>query len=435
MSLTGYGILGIFILFVLLVASMPVAFAMMGVGLTGFSLVVNKNAGFSMLSSDLIDTFSSSSLVVIPLFVLMGQIAFHSGISKRLFRSAYLWIGSLSGGLAMASVIACALFGTICGSGPATAATMSAVALPEMKRYKYDPALASGTVASAGGLGMMIPPSVVFIVYGILTQQSIGKLFLAGIFPGIFIAVLFCISIYIRCLKDPSLGPAGEKTSWKDKFLSLAGVIETLILFLIVMMGIFFGFFTPTEGAGVGAGGTIILSIILRQISWKGFVRAMMETLRTSCMILIIVAGAVILGRFFAITRLPMTIANGLISLPFPNWAICFLVILFYMVGGCFIDALALLLLTIPIFYPVIQQLGYDPIWFGVMIVVLTQIGVISPPVGINVYVVSGIDRSLALSTVFRGAIPFLWILIVVSILFLIFPGLVLWFPNWLGTV
>ncbi len=435
MSLTGYGILGIFILLVLLGASMPVAFAMMGVGLTGFSLVVNKNAGFSMLSSDLIDTFSSSSLVVIPLFVLMGQVAFHSGISKRLFRSAYLWIGSLPGGLAMASVIACALFGTICGSGPATAATMSAVALPEMKRYKYDPALASGTVASAGGLGMMIPPSVVFIVYGILTQQSIGKLFLAGIFPGVLIAFLFCVSIYIRCLKDPLLGPAGAKTSWKEKILSLSGVIETLILFLVVMVGIFFGFFTPTEGAGVGAGGTIILAILLRQITWKGFVRAIMETLRTSCMILIIVAGAVILGRFFAITRLPMTIANGLISLPFPDWAICFLVMLFYMVGGCFIDALALLLLTIPIFYPVIEQLGYDPIWFGVMIVVLTQIGVISPPVGINVYVVSGMDRSLALSTVFRGSIPFLWILMIVSILFLIFPSLILWFPNWLGTV
>ncbi|MGC8738049.1 MAG: TRAP transporter large permease [Candidatus Hydrogenedens sp.] len=435
MSLTGYGVLGIVVLLFLLVVSMPVAFAMMGVGLTGFVMVVNKNAGFSMLSSDLIDTFSSPSLVVIPLFVLMGQIAFHSGISKRLFRTAYIWIGSLPGGLAMASVIACALFGTICGSGPATAATMSAVALPEMRRYKYDASLASGTVASAGGLGMMIPPSVVFIVYGILTQQSIGKLFLAGIFPGVFISLLFCISIYIRCLKNPSLGPAGERTSLKEKILSMTGVIETLILFLVVMIGIFFGFFTPTEGAGVGAGGTIILSLLLRQITWKGFVRAMMETLRTSCMILIIVAGAVILGRFFAITRLPMTIASSLISLPLPAWAICFLVIFFYMVGGCFIDALALILLTIPIFYPVVQQLGYDPIWFGVMIVVLTQIGVISPPVGINVYVVSGMDRSLALSTVFRGSIPFLWILVIVSILFLIFPGLILWFPNWLGTI
>ncbi|HOK09863.1 MAG TPA: TRAP transporter large permease [Candidatus Hydrogenedens sp.] len=435
MSLTGYGIVGIALLLLLLMASMPVAFSMMGIGLAGFAWVTSKNAAFTMLASDLIDTFSSTSLVVIPLFVLMGQVAFHSGISKRLFRSAYQWIGSLPGGLAMATVVACALFGTICGSGPATAATMSAVALPEMRRYKYNDALASGTVASAGGLGMMIPPSVVFIVYGILTQQSIGKLFIAGIFPGVFVALLFCISIYIRCLKNPDLGPAGPKTGLREKLISLGGVIETLILFLIVMVGIFLGFFTPTEGAGIGAGGTILLSIILRQITWNGFVRALMETIRTSCMILIIVTGAVILGRFFAITRLPMTIANGLIGLPLPNWGICLLVLIFYMVGGCFIDALALILLTIPIFYPVIQQLGYDPIWFGVMIVLLTQIGVISPPVGINVYVVSGMERDLPLSTVFRGSIPFLWILVIVSILFLFIPNLILFFPNWLSTV
>lgn len=435
MSLTGYGITGIIALLFLLVASMPVAFAMLGVGLVGFAMVVNKEAAFTMLASDLIDTFSSTSLVVIPLFVLMGQVAFHSGISKRLFHSAYLWVGSLPGGLAMATVVACAFFGAICGSGPATAATMAAVALPEMRRYKYNDSLASGTVASAGSLGMMIPPSVVFIVYGILTQQSIGKLFIAGILPGIFIAILFCIDIYIRCLKNPALGPAGEKTTLKEKFASLTGIIETLVLFLVVMIGIFFGFFTPTEGAGVGAGGTIILAVLLRQITWKGFVRALMETLRTSCMILIVIGGAVILGRFFAITRLPMTIANGLIALPIPNWAICFLVLVFYMIGGCFIDALALVLLTIPIFYPVIQQLGYDPIWFGVMIIVLTQIGVISPPVGINVYVVSGMERNLSLSTVFRGSLPFLWILVGVSILFLIFPDLVIWFPNWIENI
>lgn len=435
MSLTGYGITGIIALLFLLVASMPVAFAMLGVGLVGFAMVVNKEAAFTMLASDLIDTFSSTSLVVIPLFVLMGQVAFHSGISKRLFHAAYLWVGSLPGGLAMATVVACAFFGAICGSGPATAATMAAVALPEMRRYKYNDSLASGTVASAGSLGMMIPPSVVFIVYGILTQQSIGKLFIAGILPGIFIAILFCIDIYIRCLKNPALGPAGEKTTLKEKFASLTGIIETLVLFLVVMIGIFFGFFTPTEGAGVGAGGTIILAVLLRQITWKGFVRALMETLRTSCMILIVIGGAVILGRFFAITRLPMTIANGLIALPIPNWAICFLVLVFYMIGGCFIDALALVLLTIPIFYPVIQQLGYDPIWFGVMIIVLTQIGVISPPVGINVYVVSGMERNLSLSTVFRGSLPFLWILVGVSILFLIFPDLVIWFPNWIENI
>lgn len=435
MSLLGKGVLGIIAMLLLLLASMPVAFSMMGVGVIGFAWTVNKNAAFTMLVSDLIDNFSSPSLVVIPLFVLMGQIAFHSGISKRLFNTAYAWVGSLNGGLAMATVVACALFGMICGSGPATAATMTAVALPEMRRYKYDDALASGVIASAGGLGMMIPPSVVFIVYGILTQQSIGKLFIAGVFPGVLIATLFCIYIYIACKRKPELGPPADKTPLQMKIKSLSGVAESLILFLIVMMGIFTGLFTPTEGAGIGAGGIILLALLLRRITWKGFLRAVLETLRTSCMILIVVAGAVILGRFLAITRIPMSIADWLVHLPLPSWVICFLVMLFYFVGGCFIDALALILLTIPIFYPVIESLGYDPIWFGVMIVILTQIGVITPPVGINVYVVSGMERDLALSTVFKGSIPFVWILVGVGLLFLAFPKVTLWLPQLLGKV
>lgn len=430
MSLLGKGLVGILFLFLLLVISMPVAFSMMGVGVVGYAWAVNKNAAFTMLVGDLIDTFSNPSLVVIPLFVLMGQVAFHSGISKRLFNTAYTWVGSLHGGLAMATVVACALFGMICGSGPATAATMTAVALPEMRRYRYDPALASGTIASAGGLGMMIPPSVVFIVYGILTQQSIGKLFVSGIFPGLLIASLFCIYIFITCKKNPTLGPPAGKTNLKEKLLSLSGVSESLILFLTVMVGIFTGLFTPTEGAGIGAGGIIILAILLRRINWRGFKRAILETLRTSCMILIVVAGAVIFGKFLAITRMPMNIANWLVHLPLPSWSICLMVMLFYFIGGCFIDALALILLTIPIFYPVIESLGYDPIWFGVMIVILTQIGVITPPVGINVYVVSGMERDLALATVFRGALPFVWILVSVSFLFLAFPKLVLFFPQ-----
>lgn len=424
------GIIGCIALLLFLVASMPVAFAMALVGVAGFALLVNSTAALSMVSFELYETFSSYSLTVIPLFVFMGQLAFHVGISRRLFHAAYQWLGALPGGLAMATVGACTAFGAICGSGPATAATMASVALPEMRRYKYSMELGSGAVAAGGSLGMLIPPSVVFIVYAIMTEVSIGKLFIAGILPGLLIAVLFCLTIYVHCKLRPELGPAGPRASWGDKFKSLAGVLETLILFLVVIGGMFRGYFTPTEAAAIGAAGSLVIAVVKRQLTFKILTRALLETIRTSCMVMIIVAGAVIFGRFLAITRIPFEMANWLGGLPLPGAIIIFFIILFYLLAGCFVDALALILLTIPIFHPVITNLGYDPIWFGVIIVVVTQMGVISPPVGVNVYVVSGIERDIPLTTIFRGALPFLLTLIVAAVILVLFPSLSLFLPG-----
>ncbi len=427
------GILGCIALFVLLAASMPVAFAMAVVGFVGFAIIVNPHAAATMITIDLYDTFSSSSLTVIPLFVFMGQIAFHSGISRRLFDAAYHWLGALPGGLAMSTVGACTGFGAICGSGPATAATMASVALPEMKRYNYDMELGCGAVAAGGSLGMLIPPSVVFIVYAILTEQSVGQLFIAGIIPGLLIATLFCLTIYLSCKLRPHLGPAGPKFTLGQKLASLLGVIETLLLFILVIGGMFLGFFTPTEAAAIGAAGSLIIALARGKLTFKMLSRSLKETIRTSCMVMIIVTGAVIFGHFLAVSRIPFELASSLTELTLPAWVIMGMIILFYLVVGCFIDALALILLTIPIFSPVISQLGYDPIWFGVMIVVVTQMGVISPPVGVCVYVVSGIERDVPLQKIFRGALPFLAALVVAAVLLMLFPQLCLWLPEKIG--
>ena len=424
------GLLGCALMVVMLASSMPVGFVMAVVGLIGFAQIVSAPAALSMVVSDLYSTFTSASLTVIPLFVFMGQIAFHADISRRLFRAAYEWMGALPGGLAMATIGACTGFGAICGSGPATAATMASVALPEMKRYKYDMELGSGAVAAGGSLGMLIPPSVVFVVYAIMTEQSIGKLFLAGVIPGLLIAFLFCLTIFINVSLRPHLAPRGPRTTWKRKFIALNGVIETVILFVAVMGGMFWGYFTPTEAAAVGAAGSLVIAAVKGQLTCKMLVQSLLETMRTSCMVMIIVAGAVMFGHFLAVTRIPMELAEWLSGLALPAWCIVGLIILFYLLAGCFLDALALILLTIPIFFPVISDLGYDPIWFGVIIVVVTQMGVISPPVGVNVYVVSGVERDIALETVFKGAMPFLVALWVAAVLLVAFPGISLFLPG-----
>jgi len=430
MSLTTTGIIGIIILVLLLYSKMPVGYAMGFLGLMGFSYVVNFEAGCNLLVRDIWDVFSSYNLTVIPLFVFMGQIAFHAGISRRLYDSAYVLFGHRRGGLAMATVGACAGFSAICGSTNATAATMATVTLPEMKRYGYDMGLATGTVAAAGSLGILVPPSVIFIVYGILTEQSIGKLFAAGILPGILLCFLFLMTIYLRVLKNPSLAPPGPKTSFKEKFRSFAGVIETLILFALVMGGIFFGIFTPTEAAAIGAFLTILIAVFRKQLTWHAFVKSLADTTKISCMIMVIVAGAVIFGHFMAITRVPYELAEWVGTLPLPPHAVMGVIILVYLFGGCFMDALAMVMLTIPIFFPVVQTLGFDPIWFGVVIVLITEMGVITPPVGINVYVVYGIAKDVPLQNIFRGVFPMLLALLLCNLILLLFPQIALFLPS-----
>jgi len=430
MSLSTTGIIGIVVLVVLLYSKMPVGFAMGFLGLIGFSYVVNFDAGLNLLARDVWDVFSSYNLTVIPLFVFMGQIAFHAGISRRLYDSAYVLLGHRRGGLAMTTVGACAAFSAICGSTNATAATMATVALPEMKRYGYDMGLATGTVAAAGSLGILIPPSVIFIVYGILTEQSIGKLFAAGILPGILLCFLFLLTIHLRVMKNPSLAPPGPKSNIREKFRSFTGILETMILFALVMGGIFFGLFTPTEAAATGAFMTLLIALIRRQLHWKGFIQSLADTTKISCMIMVIVTGAVIFGHFMAITRIPYILADYVSSLPFPPHAIIGVIILVYLIGGCFMDALAMIMLTIPIFFPVVQTLGFDPIWFGVVIVLITEMGVITPPVGINVYVVYGVARDVPLEKIFKGVFPMLISLLVCNLLLILFPQIALWLPS-----
>ncbi|MBW1817142.1 MAG: TRAP transporter large permease [Deltaproteobacteria bacterium] len=430
MSLTAIGITGIIVLVIMLFSNMPVGFVMGFLGFLGFGYVRGLDPALSLLARDVFEVFSSYGLTVVPLFVFMGQIAFHSGISRRLYDSAYVLLGSRRGGLAMATVGACAGFSAISGSTNATAATMATVTLPEMKRYKYDMSLATGTVAAAGSLGILIPPSVIFIVYGILTEQSIGKLFAAGILPGILLTFLFLLTIYLRVLKNPDLAPPGPKTSWSEKFRSFVGVLETLLIFGMVMGGIFFGIFTPTEAAAAGAFLTIALALVRRQLTWKGFVASLPDTTRISCMVIVIVTGAVIFGHFMAITRLPYELANWVSSLPLPSYAIMGVIILVYLFGGCFMDALAMIMLTIPIFFPVAVALGYDPIWFGVVIVLITEMGVITPPVGVNVYVVYGVAKDVPLETIFKGVFPMLLALLVCNLMLLFFPQIALFLPG-----
>ncbi|MBW1944489.1 MAG: TRAP transporter large permease [Deltaproteobacteria bacterium] len=430
MSPTTVGLIGLGILLIVLFSRMPVGFVMALLGLIGFSYVVSWESGLSVMAKDFFGIFGSYSLTVVPLFIFMGQIAFHAGISRRLFDTAYTLFGSLPGGLGIATIGACAGFAAICGSTNASVATMTTVALPEMKRHKYGLSLSTGTIAAGGSLGVLIPPSVIFIVYGIATEQSIGQLFAAGILPGILLSVCFALTILIWVRLKPHTAPRGAKTTLKEKIFALSGIGETLILFFLVMGGLFVGFFTPTEAGAIGAGGAILIGIVRRKLSWKGFVQSVTESTRISCMVLVIVAGATVFGHFMAITRIPFMAAAWVGELPLPDYAIMAFIIFIYLIGGCFMDSLAMVLLTVPILYPLVTSLGFDPIWFGVIIVLVTEMGVITPPVGINVYVVSGIAKDIPLEVIFKGALPFLLAILTTVTLLMIFPQIALFLPN-----
>ena len=431
MSLETLGIVGIALLVILLFCRMPVAFVMAILGFSGFALARGDfSAGASLLATDVFSEFSKYSLTVIPLFVFMGQVAFHAGISRRLYDTAYVFLGHRKGGLAMATVGACAAFSAISGSTNATAATMAVVTLPEMKRFGYDPGLATGTVAAGGSLGILIPPSVIFVVYGILTEQSIGKLFASGIFPGIILTGLFLLTIYIRVSLNPNSAPAGPRTTLREKTASFLGVLETLVIFALVIGGMFFGFFTPTEAAAVGAFLTLGMALLRRQLTWQGFIRSLADTVHISCMVMMIVMGAVLFGHFMTITRLPYSLAEWIANLSLPNFAVMAVIILVYLLGGLFMDSLAMIMLTVPIFFPVAMQLGFNPIWFGVIIVLVTEMGVITPPVGVNVYVVAGVARDVPLETIFKGALPMVVPLLLLCAILIAFPQVALFLPG-----
>jgi len=430
MSPVTTGIVGICLLLLLFLIRMPVAFAMAFVGLVGFAYLVGPEPALGLLAQDIFETFTSYPLSVIPLFILMGSFAFASGISQRLYKTTYTWVGELRGGLTIATVLACSGFAAICGSTAATAATMGKIALPEMKKYGYSDSLATGTVAAAGTLGILIPPSTILIVYGILTEESIGKLFIAGMLPGAILSLLFVVVVAILCARNPELGPPGDPTNFHEKVTSLKGIIEALILFVLTIGGLFMGWFSPTQAGAIGAGGALLIGLFRRQLTWKTFFDSSKDGLRTACMVLCIIAGATVFGHFMAVTTIPFVLAEWVSNLPIPPVAIISVVIFVYFIGGFFMDSMALVVVTIPIFFPLVMKLGYDPIWFGVMIVLVAEMGVITPPVGVNVFVIKGIAPDIPLEVIFKGILPFLAALILFTILLIFVPQIATFLPS-----
>jgi tripartite ATP-independent transporter DctM subunit len=423
------GIIGLAVVLLMFLTGIELGFAMAIIGFVGFSIIVSTKAALNLLAKDVFDVFASYGFTVIPLFVLMGQVAFNAGIAKRLYSSAYRFIGHIPGGMAMATVAGATAFKAICGSSPATAATFASVAVPEMDRYNYDKKLSTGIVATVGTLGILIPPSVTLIVFGIITEQSIGKLFLAGLIPGLIIAFFFVLIIYGWCKINPALGPRGEKSTWRERIASLPEVFWVVLIFVLVVGGLMQGFFTPTEAGSVGTFAVLLLSVVKRDINFKGFIKSVAESLRTACMVLMLIAGSTILGHFLAVTKIPMIAADWIVQLPFHRDIIMVLIGIIYLIGGSFIDDLAFMVLATPIFYPVIIKLGYDPIWFGMIIAITVMIGVVIPPVAINVFVVKNITK-VPFGVIYRGVYPFLLGLVVCAALLFLFPQLATWLPS-----
>lgn len=433
MNLVVVGVLGILILLLIMFfLGMPVGFAMAVVGFCGFCYVVSFKAALNMIGADIWTTFSKYGLTVIPLFVLMGYIAFNAGIAERLYKAAYKWLGHWPGGLAIATIGADELFAAICGSNTATAATMGAVALPQMKKYNYDTRLSSGTVVTGGTLGTVMPPSVVIIVIGLQTEQSIAKLFLGGILPAILLGILFVFTILTLCKLYPNFGPPGPKTSFGEKIKSLPGVIEAIAIFVLVIGGLFVGLFTPTEAGAVGVLCTFIVAVATRRLTWNGLISSIVETLKISCMVFVLVTGAIIFGRFLAVTRIPFIVADFAASLPVSPFVILAFVLLIYLIGGCVMDALGFLVLTIPIFFPLGMALGFDPVWYSIILTMVTTLGAITPPVGVNIYVVKALAPEISIGTIFKSVSFFLLACIVSIILLILFPQIVLFIPEML---
>jgi len=429
MNEVSIGIIGLVVVLALFLTGIELGFAMALVGFLGFSYIVSTKAALNLLAKDVFDVFATYGFTVIPLFILMGQIAFNAGIARRLYHTSYKFVGHIPGGLAMATVGGAAAFGAITGSSPATAATFASVAVPEMDRYGYDKKLSAGIVASVGTLGSLIPPSVTLIVYGIITEQSIGRLFLAAVFPGLIITLFLFFIVYGWCRMNPSLGPKGEKSNWKERIISLKDVIWPIVIFIVVIGGLTWGFFTPTEAGSIGTFAVLFISIAKKDINFSGFLKSVAEALRTACMVLVLIAGSTIFGHFLVVTKIPMLAADWIGGLPYPHFLIMIFILIIYEIGGSFIDDLAFMVLATPIFFPVIIKLGYDPIWFGVILHIFVMIGCLIPPVAINVFVVKNITK-IPFGVIYRGVLPFLIALILCAAILFIFPQIALFLPS-----
>ena len=409
---------------------MPIGLVMALVGFAGFAIIAGFNDALGVLGTVPYSTFANYNMSIIPLFILMGAFCYYSGLSRDLYETVHAWLGHFRGGLSMATVGACASFAAVSGSSLATAATMGTVALPEMKRFKYDDRLATGAVAAGGTIGILIPPSIVLILYAVLTEQSIGKLFLAGVIPGVLEAVFYLLTIYILCKFNPQLGPPGPGTTFKQKIVSLGNSWVVLVLFLVIMGGLYLGWFSPIEAAGIGAFGAFIFALLRKKLPWRSFKESLFDTGKTTVMIFIILLGAMIFGYFLAVSRLPYELAATIGALQVNSYVILAIILVFYLFLGAVMDSLAMMLLTVPIFFPLVLELGFNPIWFGILIVRVCEIGLITPPVGLNVYIIRGVAKDVPMQTIFRGIAPFLIADVLHVVLLVAFPQLSLFLPN-----
>jgi len=423
------GIIGIAVLLLLFATGIELGFAMGLVGFLGFAYLSGFNSAINLLATDFYDVITNYGYTIFPLFVLMGQIGFNAGIAVRLYDAANKFIGHVPGGLAMATVIGATGFKTICGSSAATAATFAGVAIPQMERYGYDKRLSTGIVATVGSLGCIIPPSVVLIILGILTEQSIGQLFLAGIIPGLIIALFFMGVIYGWAKINPVIAPKSERSTWGARIRSLPEVFWIMIVFILVVGGIMRGYFTPTEAGAVGTFAVLLLAVVKRDMTFKIYTKSVKEGLRTAIMILMLVAGSTVLSHFIAVSNIPQKTADWVAALPVNRYLIMIIICIIYEIGGSFIDDLTFMILATPIFYPAVLKLGFPPLWFGIVIAVVEMIGVVIPPVAICVFVVKNITK-VPIGTIYKGAAPFLISLVLVWGLLFFFPSLALWLPS-----
>lgn len=428
-------VIAIIVLLVLLVMGMNIGICMSAVGFVGYWVVRNLPAAMMLFKGIPFTQASNYSFTVIPLFVLMGQLCYYSGMSADLFDMFQKLLGNLKGGLAMATVGACACFSAICGSTAATAATMGVVALPEMRKHGYDDGLSCGSIAAGGTLGILIPPSTGFIIFGIVAGESIGALFAAGIIPGIILALCYIASIAVVVKLHPERAPDRLKYSMKEKLQSLKGGIAMVVLFLVVIGGIFIGFFTANQAAAVGALMGLLYLILRRRFTWKIFVSCLKDTIKTSGMIFLILIGAYIFGALLTVAQLPTALATFITGLNVNRYVILFVIILLYAVMGCFMDSLAMVMLTVPIFLPIMTSLGFNSVWYGVLMIMVMEMGLITPPVGMNVYIVSGVAKDVPLAQIFKGVAPMVVGMLVAVLIVCAFPDVALFLPRLMGLV
>lgn len=433
LSRPAMGLVGIGLLIVLLFSSMSIGPVMALIGLIGFSYLVNADAALAILGTTPYRSSATHAMSTIPLFVLMGVLCFQAELSKDIYTTLRNWLGRLPGGLAMSTVGGCAGFAAVSGSSLATAVTMGTIALPEMRRYKYADSLACGCVAAGGSIGILIPPSIAFIIYATLTEESIGALFMAGVIPGLMEALFYIITIYIICRLKPEMGPSGPSSTWKEKFVSLKNTWGIIVLFILVIGGIYAGIFTPTEAAGIGAFGALLLGLLKRKLNSEKILSALADACKNTSMLLLMVIGADIFSYFLTMSQIPFLLSDFVVALPVPPGVTIWAILFVYIVLGCVMPIIPAIVLTIPIFLPVVTGLGYDPIWFGVIVVTMAEIGQITPPVGINVFALAGVAKEVPLATIFKGIFPFVVADIVRVMLIFFFPALALWLPSLMG--